>query len=402
MLDTRTTNGHSLISPSGASRWAYCAGSVRLTMNDKDTTSEAAQRGTDIHQLGEGMLNGKEYITNSSVIRDGEHEEGMFYAGKPMIEEASAYHDYVRALMVGPHSELFVESKVDILPQYDVSGHVDACVIDETVLHVIDLKTGRGPVSAENNSQMMMYAIGLYDEHEMFYDIEKIHLHIVQDNDYVHNTNSWECSVDDILDFKAWITERARLALQEDSVCTPSQSACQWCSHAPKCKALYDLSKDIVTGEFENIEDVETAVDNAEVVSMEDVLNLLKHKKLIDNLFKAYDQRVFDILNSGEKVEGYKLVLGRKNKKWINETEAYAKLKSWMPKAEFDEYLNIKLCTPTQANKLIKGTDISAKKANIFDSLYEVPQGEPQIAPSSDKRPEYVPVAEFDDLGEEL
>ena len=56
MLDTTTTNGHSLISPSGATRWANCAGSVRFTMNEKQTTNSAAQRGTDIHQMGEGIF----------------------------------------------------------------------------------------------------------------------------------------------------------------------------------------------------------------------------------------------------------------------------------------------------------------------------------------------------------
>ena len=107
MLDTATTNGHSLISPSGATRWANCAGSVRLTMNEKQTTNSAAQRGTDIHQMGEGMLNGIEYVEAQSVIRDNQSGDGggMFYANRDMMEEATAYAKYVRDLMTGPHAD---------------------------------------------------------------------------------------------------------------------------------------------------------------------------------------------------------------------------------------------------------------------------------------------------------
>lgn len=386
MISTKTNTGHSLLSPSGSSRWSQCAGSVRLTMHEENKTNAMAQRGTDIHQLGEGMLNGKEYILNSSVIRDDGND--MFYAGKPMLAEAEAYRDYVRSLMVGPHSELFVESKVSILPEYDVNGSVDACVIDQNVLHVIDLKTGRGAVSAENNSQMMMYAIGLFEEHEMFYDIETIALHIVQDNDMIHNSNSWECSVDDLMDFKEWISERARLALQEDSKCNPSEKACQWCSHASKCEALMA----VVTETFDVIESVEPL--SSDDVAIETIVDLLAKRKMFDTAMKAYEARVLEELTAGHEIEGFKLVKGRKNKRWVNETEAYDKLKTWLP---LDEVAPRKLISPTQVNKLLGG-QVSARKKNIFDTLYEVPEGTLQLAPSSDKRPAVKPAEDFEEL----
>lgn len=388
MLDTKTSNGHSLLSPSGSSRWSQCPASVRLTMHDENKTNAMAQRGTDIHQLGEGMLNGTEYIVNSSVIRD--DGNGMFYAGKPMLDEANAYKDYVRSLMVGPHSELFVESKVDIFSEYDISGHVDACVIDQDVLHVIDLKTGAGAVSAESNSQMMMYAIGLYEEHEMFYDIDTIKLHIVQNNAMIQNSNAWECSVDDLMDFKEWIGERAKLALQEDSECNPSEKACQWCGYASKCQALGDK----VVETFDVLDSAEKMGVDSESMVIEDVVDLLSKRKLIDTAMKAYEQRIFDELTSGNDIEGYKLVKGRKNKKWVNETEAYDKLKGWLP---LDEVAPRKLVSPTQANKLLGGT-ISARKKNIFDGLYEVPEGALQLAPESDKRPAVKPTEDFEEL----
>ena len=391
MLNLKTTNGHSLISPSGATRWANCPASVRLTMNGVERTNKSAQRGTDIHQLGEDLLNGKKHSEGTSVIR--EYDGGMFYAGRDMLEEATAYRDYVKDLIVGSHAELFVESKVEIFPEFELSGHVDACVIDQKVLHVIDLKTGRGAVSADNNMQLMMYAIGLYDEHEMFYEIDAIKLHIVQDNAMIHNTNSWECSVDDLMDFKEWIYERAEMALQEDSVCVPSEKACQWCGYADKCVALNEMTTNIISGEFDTIEET---IDQVDQVSMDAVLTFLNNQKLIMTLLKAYEGRIEEEIRSGNDVEGWKVIQKRKNKSWVNEAEAHAKLKSWFTKDEFDEFLNVKLITPTQALKLTKG-ELTDRKVKIFDELWEQKEGDLALAPSSSKAPAVIFGDQFDE-----
>jgi hypothetical protein len=313
----------------------------------------------------------------------------MFYANRDMLTEAKAYAEYVKALMSEPDAEMFVESKVDIIPEYDISGHVDACVIDGGTLHVIDLKTGAGAVSAENNSQMMMYALGLYYEHEMFYDIDNIHLHIVQDNAKISNSNSWECSVDELKDFGDWITERARLALQEDSECTPSEKACQWCTHASKCVALNNEVVDMFAELEERGDDV--PVDE---LPLDTITAMLANRGLFDRAMKAYEERIADELKQGKQVEGYKLVKGRKNKRWVDETEAFNKLKSWLP---LDEVAPRKICSPSQAQKLL-GKSISTRKKNTFEELYETPEGELQLAPSTDKRPAVNPTEEFEEL----
>ena len=60
-------------------------------------------------------------------------------------------------------------------------------------------------------------------------------------------------------------------------------------------------------------------------------------------------------------------------------------------------YLNVKLITPTQASKLIKGGDISARKANIFDTLWEQNDGDIALAPSSHKSPAVLMGDQFDE-----
>ncbi len=390
MLDTKTTNGHSLISPSGASRWTQCPASVRLTMNDEDTTNKAAQRGTDIHQLGELMLKGEKIVEAQSYVRDYK-DTGMFYANRDMVEEAQAYCDYVMALCTDPSHEMIAEANVEIIPEYDVSGHVDATVINGKTLHIVDLKTGRMAVSAESNLQMQLYALGSLDEHEMFHDFDKVVLHIVQDNASISNTNSWETTPEDLEDFREWVTERAKLALQEDSECSPSESACKWCSHAPKCEALVKFTSDAL--DFKDLDTPELVIGESMVASIESIIELLAKKPLLDIAFKAFNQRIMDDIKEGKEVEGYKVVKTSKHKKWVNELEAFDKLKTW---STLDEVAPRKLCTPTQAIKLF-GKDISTRKKNILDELFEVPEGDLKIALSSAKG-EAVTFKQFDDL----
>ena len=391
MLNTKTTNGHSLISPSGASRWTACAGSVRLTMNEENKTNAMAQRGTDIHQLGEMLLRGETIIEATSIIREGEGSEGMFYANRDMLEEAQQYFEYVNTLATEPNAEIFAEAKVSIISEYDVSGHIDATVINGTTLHIIDLKTGRGQVSAEENLQLQLYALGSLDEHEMFYDFDKVVLHIVQDNAMISNTHYWETTVEDLEDFREWVTEKARLALQEDSVCTPSESACQWCSHAGNCETLMGE----VTEAFEKVEEDEKNGANIGDIPIEDISFLLMKRKMFDTVMKAYEARVEDELRAGNAVEGFKLIKGRKNKRWVNENEAYDKLKTWLP---LDDIAPRKLLSPTQASKMLKGGDISARKANIFDTLFETPEGDIKLVASSAKGEAIVFAEDFEDL----
>ena len=393
---------HSLLSPSSSHRWSVCAASVRLTQNLPNTTNPMAQRGTDIHQLGEMMLSNHdsyELLSVGDVIvrEDARADEPTFTIKADMLDEAKAYYKYVMALMTDSDAELMVEVKAELgMVAPNTSGHVDSVVINGKSLHVIDLKTGRGAVSAENNSQLMLYALGIYHENEMFYDIEEIHLHIVQDNAMISNSNRWELSVEDLLDFGEWIAERAKLALAEDSICTPTEKACQWCGYAPQCKALYDLANDVIKGDFKDLDEMAEfpMSDLDKVVTMEEVTKFLAHKRFIDKVFSAYEERVFNELSAGKEVEGFKLVMGRKNKTWVNQTEAYDKLKSWLP---LDDVAPRKLVSPSAVVKLL-GKSISTRKKNVFEELYEVPQGQPQLAPSTDKRPAIMPTDNFEEL----
>ncbi len=385
MLNTKTTNGHSLLSPSSAHRWSLCSASVRLSKEEDNKSNAMADRGTNIHWLAENLFNNAEFTVGEEV--PGEKHIGAFIVEADMLEEAESFVAYAKALMTDDSAELFAEAKVMIIPEFDISGHVDCTIIDGTTLHILDLKTGRNAVQARGNLQMQLYALGSLIEHSMFYEFDTVVLHIVQDNAKIHNSNSWETTPELLEEFLTWVTERARLALQEDSICTPSESACRWCSHASHCKAVYDYTMDIVETQFEDFD----AQDDEEV-TLQMIADLLAKKKLADKIFKEAAIRLEASLLDGKIVDGWKLVQKKVNKRWVNEIDTYKKLITWYKK---DEITTQKLITPTQAIALI-GKDASTKKQNIFNTLWEQPDGEAVLAPESDRRKAVEPMKELD------
>jgi len=217
----------------------------------------------------------------------------------------------------------------------------------------------------------------------------------VQDHATAHNTNSWETNVDDLADFAEWITERARLALDDSEVvCTPTETACKWCTHAPKCKALFEFTSSAL--DFEDLDTEELIIGNSEVAEIADILDLMGKRNLIDIALKAYETRIFDEIKDGNEVEGYKVIQTSKRKTWVNEIEAYDKVKSWLP---LDDVAPRKLATPTQVGKMLGGA-ISSRKKNIFDELWDTPEGDMKLVKSS-QRGEPISFKKFEDLEEE-
>lgn len=82
-----------------------------------------------------------------------------------MAEEVQMYVDYIRDLRDSiPGAYLMIEQRVPIdhlTGEDGAEGTADAVIVCPDELIIVDLKFGYDPVSAEDNPQLQMYALGV-------------------------------------------------------------------------------------------------------------------------------------------------------------------------------------------------------------------------------------------------
>jgi len=126
----------------------------------------------------------------------------------------------------------------------------------------------------------------------------------------------------------------------------------------------------------------------------------LKSVDLIESWCKAIRAKAESELLAGNNVPGFKLVEGRRGaRKWANEAEAETTLKTMRLKLE--EMYDLKLISPTEAEKLHKSGAIGPRQWPKLQQIIVQSEGKPSVAPENDKRPALVvaPVAShFEDL----
>ena len=102
-------------------------------------------------------------------------------------------------------------------------------------------------------------------------------------------------------------------------------------------------------------------------------------------------------LFAGVEVPGFKLVEGKRgHRKWVNPDEAELQLRSMRLKVE--EMFELKLISPTTAEKLAKAGTIGPRQWKKLQEQYAQSQGKPSVAPASDKRPALTVAATADDF----
>lgn len=369
---------HAKLSASGSHRWLFCPGSVNAEreINKKDTGSIFAREGTCAHELAEICLRDRSK-SPSDFLGQTLNDAPDIVVDKDMIANVNQYIDYCTSFETFT-SESFPEERVDFSPWVPEGfGTSDFILIDDGVCRVIDLKYGMGKkVYAENNPQAQLYALGVLNDFGPLFDIDKFIVTIYQPR--INHFDEWEISTKNLLAFGDWVKGRAALCIKPDAERIPGDSQCHFCKAKPTCPALAKHIDDVIGAEFEDLD--------KDDVSGVDISRVLRNKSLIEGWLKSVEAHAMDTLQSGQPVEGYKLVAGRSIRKWSSDID-FKELECELG----DDLYTKKVISPTQAEKLM-----GKKRFNDnFGELVVKPEGKPTLAPESDKRP---PIENISDL----
>lgn len=368
---------HAKLSPSGAYRWMKCPGSVRLEEGFPDTTSPYAAEGTLAHSVLEAVIkhrfpdNPKKKFNFNAEIEKLKKSE---FWDPEMLEHANDAADFAAEKLKEDKNRIVMpEQRVDIsrwVP--DSFGTVDMPIVGGGVLTVADYKYGKGvPVSVEDNEQLMLYALGLYDLFSPVWDIQQIEMAILQPR--CGGTSVHTISTEELLKFGEYAKERAEAALADNAE-TAAGEWCKFCKARQVCRTRAD----------KNIQLAGFVKEKPETLTNEEIGEYLKKGSEVASWLADLQDYALAELLAGRAVEGWKAVEGRANRAWTDEDAAFKKI---LEAKLADEALlyNRKRITLAQTEKLLGKKVFNANLSEFVST----PKGKPALAEESDKRPAF-------------
>ncbi len=368
---------HALLSASGAHRWLVCTPSARLEEGLPDTTSDAAREGTLAHELAEAKVRNYFYTADfgkrklSNFVKK---LKGNALWQDEMAGYTDEYMDYIKSSALSYENTPFVavERQVDLgdwIPEG--FGTADCILIGGGTLQVVDFKYGKGvAVSAEENPQMKLYALGAYKACGMLYPVKNIKLSIVQPR-IPDGISEWECSPEHLMAFGEYVKQRAALAIEGKGPYVPGVNQCRFCRAKARCRARAE----------ENVK-LAFAIDKKPpLLNNEELGQYLKQGGDVARWLADLKNYALSECLAGRSVPGWKAVEGRSTRVWADMDKAFDRLiKSGMVPEEM--LWEKKPLSPTQVEKVLSKKDFADAVGNFVARS----PGKPTLVEESDKR----------------
>lgn len=371
-MERHADRDHALLSASGAYRWLSCPGSARLEDKFEDEPSVYAAEGTLAHEIAELKIikHFTTYLRPSEFKkRINELKKNELYSTE-MDRYTNEYRDYINDIYLSFESKPFflAEQKVDFSSYVPEGfGTVDCTLVGDKVIHIFDLKYGKGvPVTAEKNPQGMLYALGTYLEQSAIDEIEKIVIHIIQPR--IKNTSSFEISSEDLLEWAESIKGIAQKAYEGSNEFHVGE-------HCGFCKANGNCRKQ--AEKYMNIEVIDPAL-----LTDEEIGEGLAKVKELSKWAKKFEDYALVRAQNGGNVKGWKLVAGRGGNRTFTDKAVAAQLLEEVG-LDREEIYKTELISVTAAEKLL-GEETLYK---IAGNYIQKPEGKPTLATLDDKRP---------------
>ncbi|RLD76450.1 MAG: hypothetical protein DRJ15_15325 [Bacteroidetes bacterium] len=254
----------------------------------------------------------------------------------------------------------------------DCWGTADLVVFgDNGTLYVCDLKTGHGKVDAADNLQLKLYALGaLKSDYALMYDIDTIVVAISQGR--INHHDSVVYTVEEILAFEEDLLAAIDAIATETDNYIPSDKGCQWCPVRAHCPALAAQVHAAAQSDFK-------------AMTIDALGDAMLEIPLMKSWIKGVEDQTKEHLEKGDPIEGWKMVEGRRTRKWIDQVAAEKYFKNRVGKFQHTCY-NMKFMSPAQMEKAIAADGVKIRGTVDFDKVVEWGGGQPTVAKESDKR----------------
>lgn len=368
-----------MLGASSSHRWLRCTPSAVAESAYPDSSSDFAREGSLAHALAARAL--KEWLGLDTADEEREIAElsGEFLTGE-MEEYVEGYVTFVRERyeearerakrIHGCEPVIRVEARLDYSEWVeDGFGTGDALIVGGGVLEVIDLKYGKGvAVSAERNSQMMLYALGGGIDYDYAFDIDVVRMTIYQPR--IGNLSSFKMPGEELM---RWAEEELRPLAMLAARGLGARRSGEWCRF---CRAKGDCARLAA----DSLSLVELNGDAGDI-PVELLPSILGQLDVVKDWVKAVEERSLARALSGERIEGYKLVEGRSVRRITDPAGAAAALMA-AGASEEEVWRPRELRTLTELERTFGKRGF----ASACGDFVEKPRGKPTLVAESDRR----------------
>ena len=407
------TTTHKLLSPSKAYRYLACPGSIREEAAYPDPPSgPGAIDGTHSHSLLEHCIKGNGNPLKMVGVKLQDHE-GEFVVDRPRAERIELALVYVRS-RVGPLGTVVPERRVSpahLIGRTDMDGTCDVTIVTPEELEVVDYKDGMNEVTAQDNPQLELYALGVLAGYKLpvngEYPFQTVRMTIIQPKMALKGGQPITSHVVTVHEMMGKIGKYVVGGAATDAPDAPLVSGphCKYCKHKACSTRAGNVMKELGMSfpaldqpvVLNPVTELSQQAANLEPnkMSPEQISQIMLAAPLVRQMIEAVEEEALSRLKAGAKIPGLKVVHGRGSRSWaLPEDEMATKLIGMgIPKGEVYE---TKLLSVAKVEKLkweaTKGGEkvqrqLSERQLKTLESEYVAKvAGKLTVVPESDSR----------------